>query len=305
MVDPPFKLPLKYQGAPYSLLGELILADASIDHETPQIFHTRSSVDSHRSTDSHRSPSDLAAPVVSSNQSTPLHSRHPSRISLDGEKDMIFSASLDLPRSNSGVVGVRPHSPRHVRDSSANKISARNSHEDMDTSLILRHSDDDELEHDPSMPYRPQSPRSPVTPGQGEKGTADKAGVILGIHNIFLVLPQFIVTTFSSLIFYLMEADKSLPEHHPQSTPHGGNVTMEVMGDMVRLVRREAVEGRVQAPDAVGLIFRCAGDGRSLCGTDDDQQNRGCECSCGWIHMLAIITTMGSRRGCVVIVSSA
>ena len=136
----------------------------------------------------------------------------------------------------------------------------------MDTSLILRHSDDDELERINPISYRPQSPRSPVTSGQGEKGTADKAGVILGIHNVFLVLPQFIVTTFSSLIFYLMEPGKSLPEHHPQSTPHGGNVTMEVVGEMVKVVRREAEAGRVQAPDAVGLIFRCASDLRVWAG---------------------------------------
>jgi len=132
--------------------------------------------------------------------------------------------------------------------------SAHDSVEDMDTSLILHHSDEDDVDNVEDVgPYRPQSPRSPVAPVHKGKETADKAGVILGIHNVFIVLPQFIVTTLSSLIFYLMEPSKSLPDHHPQSIPIPSNTTIEDLGETVRFVVRE-VEGG--SPDAVGLIFR-------------------------------------------------
>ncbi len=127
----------------------------------------------------------------------------------------------------------------------------------MDTSLVLQHSDD-EVDEDDHTPYRPQSPRSPTSPVKSGKETADKAGVILGIHNVFVVMPQFIVTTLSSLIFYLMEPERSLPDHHPQSIPVPSNSTAEaeVMSDVVRMVIRESVVNVKASPDAVGLIFR-------------------------------------------------
>jgi hypothetical protein len=116
------------------------------------------------------------------------------------------------------------------------------------------------------------SPRSGSGVGGGGskgKGTADKAGVILGIHNVFLVLPQFIVTFLSSIIFYLMEPDKGVPAKHPQipvAEPAigNGNGTLPGLGieraeeavvdGMKMLFRREGPEGG--SSDAVGLIFR-------------------------------------------------
>ncbi|KAE9392071.1 hypothetical protein BT96DRAFT_288398 [Gymnopus androsaceus JB14] len=52
-------------------------------------------------------------------------------------------------------------------------------------------------------------------------GLSAKAGIILGIHNIFLVIPQFLVTGLSSIIFALVDPAKSaLSAKHPAS-PHG------------------------------------------------------------------------------------
>ncbi|KAG1193406.1 hypothetical protein G6F35_013507 [Rhizopus arrhizus] len=38
-----------------------------------------------------------------------------------------------------------------------------------------------------------------------EGSSSPAAGVLLGIHNMYIVLPQFLVTFFSSLIFRLLE----------------------------------------------------------------------------------------------------
>lgn len=131
-----------------------------------------------------------------------------------------------------------------------------------------------------------------VSPSSSHHGTltSDKRStlikliniVILGIHNVFLVLPQFIVTVLSSVIFWLMEPSKSLPTHHPGSVPvtdtnattaavianfsvpeNAASVTMDVAGQVakrvVELVSREGVDADVSSPDAVGLIFRIGG----------------------------------------------
>ncbi|KAJ7718374.1 MFS general substrate transporter [Mycena maculata] len=51
--------------------------------------------------------------------------------------------------------------------------------------------------------------------GRGEEGggLSAKAGVILGIHNIFIVVPQFLVTGLAAIVFAL--ADGPAPAAHP------------------------------------------------------------------------------------------
>lgn len=163
------------------------------------------------------------------------------------------------------------------------------------STVVLRHSDemsrsegeDDEYEMGQVRGNSSSTHHSPRASGDydmnGTKGTADKAGVILGIHNVFLVLPQFIVTVLSSVIFWLMEPSKSLPTHHPGSVPvtdtnttaaiaaianssvleDAVSATMEVAEQVakrtVELVSREGVDVDVSSPDAVGLIFRIGG----------------------------------------------
>jgi solute carrier family 45 protein 1/2/4 len=85
----------------------------------------------------------------------------------------------------------------------------------------------------------------------------------LGIHNVFVVLPQFVITLMASIIFHIMEPEtgESIPKHPnaiplPLPTSGNGNSTLEGMMERgVRLVVREGmVEGG--SSDAVGLIFR-------------------------------------------------
>lgn len=50
------------------------------------------------------------------------------------------------------------------------------------------------------------------------------AGVLLGIHNMYIVLPQFLVTFFSSIIFHLLEKD----------TPKDGEASSDAIGVVLR-----------------------------------------------------------------------
>jgi solute carrier family 45 protein 1/2/4 len=93
-----------------------------------------------------------------------------------------------------------------------------------DTTVILRHSGESER----------SAAGSPGSPAPPEASTADKAGLILGIHNVFIVLPQFLITAISAVIFHWMDA-----------APAAGE-------------KRAAAEGPA-SPDAVGLVFRIGG----------------------------------------------
>lgn len=104
---------------------------------------------------------------------------------------------------------------------------------------------------------RRQSPALPRGKSNSNTATADKAGVILGIHNVFVVLPQFVVTLMASIIFHIMEpgTGSAIPKH-PNAIPIGNGTVSEIDIDhVVRLVVREGgLEGG--SSDAVGLIFR-------------------------------------------------
>ncbi|GAA5892405.1 uncharacterized protein JCM6883_007344 [Sporobolomyces salmoneus] len=54
--------------------------------------------------------------------------------------------------------------------------------------------------------------------GGGGAGGGDQAGVILGCHNIYLVLPQLLVTAVSSIIFAIFDPGKSVLGAHAPST---------------------------------------------------------------------------------------
>ncbi|GAA6010028.1 hypothetical protein JCM11491_005835 [Sporobolomyces phaffii] len=55
-------------------------------------------------------------------------------------------------------------------------------------------------------------------PGAGGGG-GDQAGVILGCHNIYIVLPQFLVTALSSIIFAILDPGKSVLGSHGLPPP--------------------------------------------------------------------------------------
>ncbi|WWD19321.1 hypothetical protein CI109_103779 [Kwoniella shandongensis] len=277
------------QWAPYSLLGELILIDGSIDRSQPiSLVRPRASADSRRSISERQRalspvPHIIASSTDVSAHSTPLHSRHPSRVSfeLNGEKGLSRPTSANGEKSGS--------SPGHQSRPSSGGLSPliiqgeSPAEPELGSTVIVRHSNDglsedgdtslEELDHELARASPISSRHSGDIHRQtgSGRGTADKAGVILGIHNVFLVLPQFIVTFLSAIIFYLMEPDKSLPSHRPGTIPISTNTTTsditDVTEDMARRTvdlillktRAEGVVGDASSPDAVGLIFRIGG----------------------------------------------
>lgn len=98
----------------------------------------------------------------------------------------------------------------------------------------------------------------------GGNDLASKAGIILGIHNIFIVIPQFLVTGLSSIIFAIFEPDKSvLHGHHPGKTiPGGANETAEALlplDDRAWFIRDDAEDAEDPGVNSVAVIFRIGG----------------------------------------------
>jgi hypothetical protein len=52
-----------------------------------------------------------------------------------------------------------------------------------------------------------------------------------GIHNIFIVIPQFLVTGFAALLFAIVDPEKpAFPGHRAPVAPHPGPVTNVTLG---------------------------------------------------------------------------
>ncbi|KAF8604825.1 hypothetical protein BDV93DRAFT_471300 [Ceratobasidium sp. AG-I] len=84
-----------------------------------------------------------------------------------------------------------------------------------------------------------------------DDGIGSKAGIILGIHNLVVVLPQFLVTGLSAILFALLEPQRSvLHGNHNATIPPGTNITLP-------LATRE--EESDASSDSIGLIFRIGG----------------------------------------------
>ncbi|GAA5961763.1 hypothetical protein JCM21900_000753 [Sporobolomyces salmonicolor] len=116
----------------------------------------------------------------------------------------------------------------------------------------------------------------PENDGAGGVGAGgDQTGVILGCHNIYLVLPQFLVTALSSIIFAFFAPHHSVLGPHappPASATSAANSTTlleearwrraaAVATGLGTLATRqdEAIEGSGGGWDALGLIFRIGG----------------------------------------------
>ncbi|PPR06325.1 hypothetical protein CVT24_001015 [Panaeolus cyanescens] len=103
----------------------------------------------------------------------------------------------------------------------------------------------------------------------GEAGTLSaKAGIILGIHNIFIVIPQFIVTGFSAVLFALLDGSKPrLPDHRAPVGPAPVNGTLLAKNGTEELISRVGevlFDTRAEVDDAhhsnsIVYIFRIGG----------------------------------------------
>ncbi|KIL68411.1 hypothetical protein M378DRAFT_120453 [Amanita muscaria Koide BX008] len=95
-------------------------------------------------------------------------------------------------------------------------------------------------------------------------GLSAKAGIILGIHNIFIVIPQFLVTGISAIIFAIFDPNKSiLPSHHgaggAPSTPANGTLvsTDNSISVVARLLSHR--ENSTSISNSVVYVFRLGG----------------------------------------------
>jgi len=84
----------------------------------------------------------------------------------------------------------------------------------------------------------------------------------LGIQNIFVVIPQFLVTGMTSLIFAILEPQKSvLHGNHPGKTPPNLNTTTTTTDNSTLVSSRQKVgaNGPPSGPNSVAIIFRIGG----------------------------------------------
>jgi len=102
---------------------------------------------------------------------------------------------------------------------------------------------------------------------------SSKAGIILGIHNIFIVIPQFLVTGLAAIIFAIFDPQKPLlPDHRapiaPGPTlngtiPSAHAVVARGKGVLESLLLDNSTQGKVvlndSSPDSVVYIFRIGG----------------------------------------------
>lgn len=80
-----------------------------------------------------------------------------------------------------------------------------------------------------------------------------------GIQNIFIVVPQFLVTGMTSLIFAILEPHKSvLHGDHPGKTPPNLNTTITTANNGTSVSSRQelGVNGPPSGPNSVAIIFR-------------------------------------------------
>ncbi|RIA98477.1 major facilitator superfamily domain-containing protein [Glomus cerebriforme] len=110
----------------------------------------------------------------------------------------------------------------------------------VETGVILEGGDNDsEDDENPRTSRRASNeettPEVPFIDSHGGISTNDsEAGVLLGIHNMYVVLPQFLVTFFSSIIFAVLEpgSDKNTPRQHH---PHDKNLDADSIGFVLRI----------------------------------------------------------------------
>ncbi|KAI1790011.1 MFS general substrate transporter [Ganoderma leucocontextum] len=216
------------QWAPFSLLAEAILTEGSPDEEGTGI-------------------------VLNDTRSR----RRSGSVTLQGDdRERQFLVGSDDEDDSPDQLYTAPTTaqPSHRRTPSSEgddegashaflQNAARTSHVDM-YSLAMSDSDSIRDDHDASK-------------GKVGSGLAEKAGVIIGIHNIFIVIPQFIMTGLASIIFALLDPTnrQSSTATEPLSSIIG---TLPSVESSHSVTRSEAfVQG--SGPNPYAIIYRVGG----------------------------------------------
>jgi solute carrier family 45 protein 1/2/4 len=74
---------------------------------------------------------------------------------------------------------------------------------------------------------------------------------------MFIVIPQFLVTGLSSIIFAIFDQDKSvLHGHHPGNTQPGNGTMTPAAQDVTRHLFSRSDELSQTQPNSIAIIFR-------------------------------------------------
>ncbi|KAH7337847.1 major facilitator superfamily domain-containing protein [Rhizoctonia solani] len=234
------------QWAPFSLLGEAILLSAPDYSAVPHLEHA---VDEIPLTDrrSRRRSSSLSPPRLS---------RSPSPAYRPGKSRSRTPTSTHSSTSSVRGEGSTPASAIFGND------AARRSRPELGkrvSGVGVRNGTDDDFQRNNDGPVdREVLEHEGLEMGDVDRsvddGVGSKAGIILGIHNLVVVLPQFLVTGLSAVLFALLEPHRSvLHGKHPGSVPPGTNITLPLNNLEIREEEADA------SSDSIGLIFRIGG----------------------------------------------
>ncbi|KAF8747498.1 hypothetical protein RHS02_00097, partial [Rhizoctonia solani] len=232
------------QWVPFSLLGEAILLSAPDYTAVPHLEHAEDEIPltdrrSRRRSSSPSPPrlsrsSSPTNPSRKSRSHTPS-STHSSSSSVRGEGSTPASALF----SNDTARRSRPKLEKRVSGGTRNGTDddfQRNNDGPVDSDALEL--EDGELEMGGGS-------------GPTDEGVGSKAGIILGIHNLVVVLPQFLVTGLSAVLFALFEPHRSvLHGKHPGNVPPGTNITLPLNNLEIREEETDA------SSDSIGIIFR-------------------------------------------------
>ncbi|KAI0355283.1 MFS general substrate transporter [Trametes cingulata] len=230
------------QWAPFSLLAEAILTEDAPGNEDANsiVLHDtrtrRHSGDITLGGDEHERQFLVGEDEDEDEQ-------HPARPRSLEEDVQSFSSNASMDDHDEEPTR-RPTSRQAVHDRETegvllNNLAARTSHLDVhslsaDDDATL-HDDDDDAKRRP--------------------GLAAKAGIIIGIHNIFIVIPQFIMTGLASLVFFFLDPSKAVPDA-VELPPLAGNATEPAESELI--VRAEALASG-GGPNSYAVIYRLGG----------------------------------------------
>ncbi|CAE6481249.1 unnamed protein product [Rhizoctonia solani] len=235
------------QWAPFSLLGEAILLSTPDYTAVPHLDHGVDEIPltdrrSRRRSSSlsplpSRSPSPKSGPQKPRSR-TPSSTRS-SASSIRGEGSTPASALF----GNDAAQRSRPKLGKRVSG-----VGARNGTDD-----DFQRNNDGPVDHD-ALELEDAGLEMGGVSRSIDEGVGSKAGIILGIHNLVVVLPQFLVTGLSAVLFALLEPQKSvLHGKHPGNVPPGTNITLPLNNLDIREEETSA------SSDSIGLIFRIGG----------------------------------------------
>ncbi|TFK31761.1 major facilitator superfamily domain-containing protein [Crucibulum laeve] len=106
-------------------------------------------------------------------------------------------------------------------------------------------------------------------------GLSAKAGIILGIHNVFVVVPQFLITGLSAIVFAIFDPQKSvLPAHHSGGAAPGAVANSTVLAVGIGNATVADVTGRNVREVVRGMLFHSVRSLRDAEYEVDDQQGQ-------------------------------